>query len=75
MSPLSAVSQRRTMMMSPSLMPASIIESSRTSSAKCSPPATRSGGTPMSCVWSWMALIGTPAAMRPISGTVAPLCA
>jgi len=50
MSPFSAVSQRLQMMMSPSLMPASIIESPLTSSAKCSPPRTISGGTQMSCV-------------------------
>ena len=67
MSPFSAVLQRRMMTVSP-WMPASIIESPFTSSAKCSPFVRISGGTAMSCVWFWMALIGVPAAIRPMTG-------
>ena len=52
-------------------MPASIIESPLTSSAKCSPAPSISGGTVILCVWSWMAEIGTPAAIRPMTGTTA----
>ena len=58
----------RMITVSPSKMPASIIESPRTSSAKCSPPPSISGGTEM--VWEcvWIASIGVPAAMRPMTG-------
>ena len=55
--------------MSPSRMPASIIESPRTSSAKCSPPASKSGGIAIVWLRFWIASIGVPAAMRPITGT------
>ena len=72
MSPLSAELARWMMTMSPSWMPASIIESPLTSSAKCSPLPSMSGGQTISCLWFWMALIGTPAAMRPIIGTATP---
>ncbi|MCY1559972.1 hypothetical protein D9M68_970590 [compost metagenome] len=54
---------------SPSEMPASIIESPRTSSAKCSPAPSISGGTMMVWEWVWIASIGVPAAMRPMTGT------
>ena len=50
-------------------MPALIIESPRTSSAKCSPGVSMSGGTTMEWLWVWIASIGVPAAMRPITGT------
>ena len=69
MSPFSAVSQRRMTTMSPSRMPASIIELPFTSSAKCSPLVSRSGGQAMSWVGLSIALIGVPAAMRPMTGT------
>ena len=51
-------------------MPASIIELPRTSSAKCSPGESMSGGTTMEWLWVWIASIGTPAAIRPITGTI-----
>ena len=69
MSPVSAASVRLSSAMSPSRMPASIIESPRTSSAKCSPVVRRSGGMLMVWLRVWMASIGVPAAIRPITGT------
>jgi ComEC/Rec2-related protein len=68
-SPVSAPSVLRSKAMSPSRMPASIIESPRTSSAKCSPVESISGGMLMTCVLLWIASIGVPAAIRPIIGT------
>ena len=64
------VSPLRISTVSPSRMPASIIESPRTSSAKCSPVVSRSGGTWMVWLRVWIASIGVPAAMRPMTGMV-----
>src|SRR5216683_5135431 len=69
MSPVSAPSIFLITAMSPSRMPASIIESPRTSRAKCSPADSRSGGILMTLLLFWIASIGVPAAMRPITGT------
>ena len=55
--------------MSPSRMPASIMLSPRTSKAKCSPADSRSGGMLMTWLRVWIASIGVPAAMRPMTGT------
>ena len=51
-------------------MPASIIESPRTSSAKCSPVREQVGRHVDDVgLWVWIASIGVPAAMRPMTGT------
>src|ERR1700733_15233909 len=64
MSPVSAASLRLRSAMSPSRMPASIIESPRTSSAKCSPGLNKSGGMLMTWLRVWIASIGVPAVVR-----------
>ena len=69
MSPVSAASDRRISAISPSRMPASIMLSPRTSRAKCSPAESRSGGMLITWLRVWIASIGVPAAMRPITGT------
>src|SRR5882762_10804026 len=69
MSPVSAPSLFLITAMSPSRMPASIIESPRTSRAKCSPAESRSAGMLITLLLFWIASIGVPAAIRPITGT------
>ena len=54
---------------SPSRIPASIMLSPRTSNAKCSPLERTSGGMLITWLLVWIASIGVPAAIRPITGT------
>ncbi len=68
-SPVSAASVFLSSAISPSRMPASIMLSPFTSSAKCSPLESTSGGMLMTWLLVWIASIGVPAAMRPITGT------
>ena len=80
MSPLSAVSWRRTTTQSPSQMAASTMESPETRSMNSSPSPVSRRGTAMTSSTCWSARIGPPAAIRPTHGTstdspsAAPVC-
>ena len=65
MLPFSAVSERWMTAMSPSWIPASIMDSPSISRAKCSPDPSRLAGISTVWVLSRRASIGVPAAMRP----------
>ena len=64
-SPELAESVRRITTLSPSRMPALIMESPWTSSTKCSPAPRMDSGTCIRSRSCWIASMGVPAAMRP----------